>query len=61
MTSDEMLHEEILQDAELRFLQSLNLGDEFAIDKETFFAGHGVHADKRVDALHRVLAHQAAS
>lgn len=57
MTSDEMLHEEVLQDSKFRFLESLNLRDEFTINKETFLASHGVHADKWVHALHRILAH----
>jgi hypothetical protein len=57
MTRDEMLHEEILQNPKLWFLQSLNLSDEFAVDKKAFLSSHGVHADKRVDTLHRILAH----
>lgn len=57
MTSNEMLHEKVLQDSKFRFLESLNLSDEFSVDEETFLASHGVHANKWVDAFHRILAH----
>ena len=60
MASDDVLHEEVDEPALLRLLETLDPGDEFAVDEEALLAGNGVDADKRVSGVNRVLTNQAA-
>ena len=58
MTSHDMAHEEIEKPSLLGLLQTLYLGDEFAVEEEAFLARYWVHPHKGMDAVDWVFAHQ---
>lgn len=58
MTSHNMAHEEIEEPSLLGLLQTLHLGDEFAVEEEAFLACYRVHPHKGMDAVDWVFAHQ---
>lgn len=61
MASGNVVHEKIKQPLLLGHLHALDPGDEFAVEEQTLLAGHGVHADERVDGVDGVFADKTAS
>ena len=61
MPGDNMLQTEIEDRLRLRLLQVQDSCDEFAIDKETPFAGDRMNTNHRVDSGNRVFSDQSAS
>lgn len=55
-----VVHEEIKQPALFGVLQTLDLGDEFAIEEKTLLAGHRMHSHKRVDGVDSVFTDEAS-
>ena len=45
MACDDVVHEEFSEPALFGLLETLDLGDEFAVDEEAFLARHGVDSD----------------
>ena len=60
MTSHNVAHEEIEKPSLLGLLETLHLGDEFAVEEETFLACYWVHPHKGEDAVDGGFAHQTA-
>ena len=60
MASGNVVHEEIKQPLLLGHLHTLDPSDELAVEEEALLAGHGVHADERVDGVNGVFADKAA-
>lgn len=60
MASGNVVHEEIKQPFLFGHLHTLDPGDEFAVKEETLLAGHGVHADERVNGVDGVFADKTA-
>lgn len=59
MSGNDVLEQEIKKVPEFGFLQSLNLGDELAVDEQALLSSDGMHADQRMHGVDRILAHQA--
>lgn len=55
MARNNVLHEEVEQPALFGVLQTLNLGDELAVEEEALLACHRVHSHKRVNGVDRVF------
>lgn len=56
MARDDVVHEEIKQPTLFGVLQTLDPGDEFAIEEETLLASDGVHSNERVDGVNGIFA-----
>ncbi|GMF69911.1 unnamed protein product [Aspergillus oryzae] len=53
---DDVVHEEFGEPALFGLLETLDLGDEFAVDEEAFLARYGVDPDQWVDGIHGIFA-----
>ena len=56
---DDVVHEEVGEPTLFGLLETLNLGDEFAVDEEAFLARHGVDPNQWVDGVNGVFADKA--
>jgi hypothetical protein len=57
---DHVVEKEIEKHLRLRLLESLELRDEFTIEKETFLPRYWMNPNQRVDGLDGILPNQAA-
>lgn len=58
MPSNDVLEQEIKEVAELWFLQSLDLGDELAVDEQALLSSDWMHTNQGMHGVDRILAHQ---
>jgi hypothetical protein len=58
MTRDNVLQQEVKEYLHFWVLEALNLGDELAVQEETFLSRDWVYANQRVDGIYRVLPDQ---
>lgn len=59
MARNNMLKEEVKQPSHLRFLETLDLGDEFAVEEETLLTRHWMYTHQRVYGIDRIFPDQS--